>query len=371
MVNTKKRLESLDILRGFDLFLLVGLQPVLMSLGQVWDNPLYHQFLHQFDHEVWEGFRLWDLIMPLFLFMTGITIPFSLDSKIGNTGRVVYVHLLRRFVILWLIGMLMQGNLMGLELNKLKLYSNTLQAIAIGYLLTAVLYLNFRVRTLQWIAAALLILYSIPFIIDGDYSPQNNFAIRVDKAVLRYFMDGAYWDTSTTWKFSPWYDYTWIWSSLTFTVTVMMGCFAGKIIKDQKDSRPNRIVQKLFIIGISCVVIGSLLGLYLPIIKRIWTSTMVLYSGGICFILMALFYYIIDVRGWSKPFIWFKVYGMNSILAYVMGEYLNFRGIIHSFTYGLEGMFPPYKHLILTSGNFLLIFLILCFLYKNRIFIKV
>lgn len=76
-----QRLESLDILRGFDLFLLVALQPVLLSIGQVWDNPYYHTFLHQFDHEVWLGFRLWDLIMPLFLFMTGVTIHFLLTVK--------------------------------------------------------------------------------------------------------------------------------------------------------------------------------------------------------------------------------------------------------------------------------------------------
>ena len=75
--NKSYRLESLDILRGFDLFLLVGLQPILVAIGQVWDNEFYHGFLYQFDHEIWAGFRLWDLIMPLFLFMTGVTIPFS------------------------------------------------------------------------------------------------------------------------------------------------------------------------------------------------------------------------------------------------------------------------------------------------------
>lgn len=88
-----QRLESLDILRGFDLFLLVALQPVLVAIGQVWDNSYYHAFLYQFDHEVWEGFRLWDLIMPLFLFMTGVTVPFSLDSKIGQPVGPIYRHI--------------------------------------------------------------------------------------------------------------------------------------------------------------------------------------------------------------------------------------------------------------------------------------
>src|SRR5690606_36700903 len=92
-----QRLESLDILWSLDMFLLVFLQPVLMSIGQIWDNPAYHSMLTQFEHEAWEGFRLSDLIMPLFLFMTGITTPFSLDWKIGNDSPEVYRHIIRGF----------------------------------------------------------------------------------------------------------------------------------------------------------------------------------------------------------------------------------------------------------------------------------
>ena len=142
MTQNSKRLESLDILRGFDMFLLVCLQPILMSIGQIWDNPTYHSFLHQFDHEVWEGLRIWDLIMPLFLFMTGVSIPFSLDNKRENSKNEIYLHLFRRFIILWVIGMFMQGNLLGLDFKNIKLFSNTLQSIAIGYLIISILYLS-------------------------------------------------------------------------------------------------------------------------------------------------------------------------------------------------------------------------------------
>lgn len=371
MTKVNKRLESLDVLRGFDLFLLVCLQPILMAVGQVWDNIHYHQFLHQFDHEVWEGFRLWDLVMPLFLFMTGITIPFSMDSKKNNINKEVYFNLSRRFVILWLIGMLMQGNLAGLEIKTLKLYSNTLQAIATGYIITGILYLHFRVRTLLILSFLFLFIYSIPFIITGDYSPQNNFAIKLDRAVLKHFMDGVYWESNTSWKFSSSYDYTWIWSSLNFVVTVMMGCIAGKFIKDNRQSNALHVVYKLLLIGIICIIAGSIWGMFMPIIKRIWTSSMTLFSGGLCLILLALFYYIIDVKKWSKPFLWFKVFGMNSIVAYFLGEYLNFRPLVHSFTYGLENFLPGYKQVILTTGNSLLIFLILLFLYRKRVFVKI
>src|SRR5690606_26987409 len=109
---------------------------------------------------------------------------------------------------------------------------------------------------------ALLLLYSVPFLLEGDFSPQTNFAIRVDKALLGFFMDGAYWDSPVSWKFSDSYDYAWIWSSLTFTVTVMMGCFAGKLIKDQKDTKPIGVALTLMWIGLACLTAGYLLGLY-------------------------------------------------------------------------------------------------------------
>lgn len=365
-----QRLESLDILRGFDLFLLVALQPVLLSIGKIWDNSYYHAFLHQFDHEVWVGFRLWDLIMPLFLFMTGVTIPFSLDSKIGQPARPIYQHIFRRFIILWILGMIMQGNLLSFDWHYFKLYSNTLQAIAVGYLFTSLVYFNLHIRKVIVLSVCLLVIYAIPFALDGNYSAQENFAIRVDKKILGHWMDGVYWDQGG-WYFSESYDYSWIWSSLTFTVTVMMGCFAGKIIKENAKNNPFKVFRYLIGIGIACVLAGVLWHFQLPIIKRIWTSSMTLFSGGICFILMALFYYLIDVKKVAKPFRWLKIYGMNSIVAYFIGEFINFRSLVHSLTFGIESKWPAYTSLILTVGNFSIVFLILYLLYKNKYFVKI
>ncbi|QQD11967.1 acyltransferase family protein [Sphingobacterium sp. UDSM-2020] len=368
--NKSNRLESLDVLRGFDLFLLVGLQPILIGVGQVWDNIYYHSLLRQFDHEIWMGFRFWDLVMPLFLFMTGITIPFSLDNKKGLPTGPIYRHIFKRFLILWILGMVMQGNLLSWDWQQFKLYSNTLQAIAMGYVVTAVLYLNLGIRKVVMIAIVLLIVYAIPFLLDGDYSAQSNFAIKVDRMLLRGFMDGAYWKNGNA-IFSDQYDYSWIWSSLTFSVTVMMGCLAGKMMKIGIKTNPKRVFWHLVLTGVVCLAIGLLWSLQMPIIKRIWTSSMTLFSGGICFLMMAVFYYIIDLKKVLKPFQWLKIYGMNSIVAYFLGEMINFRSVVHSLTYGLENMLPTYKQLILTTGNFTLVFLILLAFYRARIFVKI
>lgn len=127
------RLASLDILRGFDLFLLVFFQPVFVALGQRLNFPWLNDILYQFDHESWIGFRFWDLVMPLFLFMTGASMPFSF-SKFKNAPNKwpVYRKIIKRFVLLFIFGMIVQGNLLGLNPDSLYLYSNTLQAIATG-----------------------------------------------------------------------------------------------------------------------------------------------------------------------------------------------------------------------------------------------
>ena len=115
--NNTSRLASLDILRGFDLFLLVFFQPVFAALVRQLNLPFLNDILYQFDHEVWEGFRFWDLVMPLFLFMTGASMPFSLSKYIGTSGsyRPVYRRILKRVFLLFVFGMIVQGNLLGLD----------------------------------------------------------------------------------------------------------------------------------------------------------------------------------------------------------------------------------------------------------------
>ena len=125
------RLASLDILRGFDLFLLVFFQPVLWVLARQLDVPCLNGILYQFDHEVWEGFRFWDLVMPLFLFMTGASMPFSLSKYKGVSGSYwpVYRRILKRVALLFIFGMIVQGNLLGLDSRHLVIYYNPLPLV--------------------------------------------------------------------------------------------------------------------------------------------------------------------------------------------------------------------------------------------------
>lgn len=365
------RLASLDILRGADLFLLVFFQPVLLAVGRQADLPWLNAILWHFDHEAWAGFRFWDLVMPLFLFMSGVSLPFSLGKYRNATDKgAVYRKILKRFVLLFLLGMVVQGNLLGLDPDRIYLYSNTLQAIASGYLIASLLLLHCSVRAQIGAAALLLLAYWAPMTFLGDFTREGNFAEQVDRLVLGRFRDGAYRDETGAWHFAPWYDYTWVLSTLTFGVTVLLGALAGQVMKNGQADR-RRTALTLFAAGLALTAAGWAWSFQMPIIKRLWTCSMTLLSGGYCFLLMALFYYVIDCKGRSRGLNWLKFYGMNSITAYMLGECVNFRCIAASVSYGLEQYLGDYYAAWLTFANYLIVLLILRAMYRHRIFLKI
>jgi predicted acyltransferase len=148
----------------------------------------------------------------------------------------------------------------------------------------------------------------------------------VDKAVLGSHRDGVRWALDGTWRFGRSYQYTWILSSLNFAVTVLLGCFAGQLLKSGKHA-PARRALLVAVTGAVLIAAGLAISPIFPIIKKIWSSSMTLFSGGICFLLVSLIYYIVDVRGWHKGADWLKIYGMNAITAYCIGEVVNFSSV--------------------------------------------
>ncbi|MDD3308701.1 MAG: DUF5009 domain-containing protein [Dysgonamonadaceae bacterium] len=366
-----ERLASLDILRGFDLFMLVFFQPVFVNLFNRWgENPVVGFLLRQFEHGDWIGFRPWDLVMPLFLFMVGAAMPFSFEKYKNDPNKShIYKKIFRRFIILFILGMVVQGNLLGLDPKQFRLYSNTLQSIAVGYLVSALFLLKLSNKN-QFIATAgLLAGYWALLTFFGDFTPDGNFAEKVDKLVLGRFRDGVYFLEDGSWAFAENYHYTWILSSMTFTVTVMLGVFAGKIMKNGTDKKKNSLY--LLIWGVVLIAGGLLLSLQTPIIKKIWSSSMTLYAGGWSFLLMAFFYYLVDYKKKSTGLNWLKIYGMNSMVAYTLGMVISFRSIANSLLYGLKQYAGDFFPVIITFANFLILFFILKIMFKARIFIKI
>ncbi len=371
------RLESLDVLRGFDLFLLVLVCNVAHCLAEPLQSPIYNAFLWNFTHIDWVGFSTWDLVMPLFMFMAGVSMPFSLSKYRKDMGSKLplYRRIIKRVFLLWIFGMMCQGNLLGLDPDKVYFFSNTLQSIALGYLVTAVLYIHLPIKALVGIAVGLLLIFwgAMEFVtVDGygggDYTPQANLAEWVDRVVLGRFRDGATVENGVV-VFSPYYQYTWILSSLNFVVTVMTGLFAGLICRLDKTHLQK--VKLLLLIGVAFVVVGWTWHFVHPVIKKIWTSSMTLVSSGYCFLLMGAFYYIIDYKGWKKGFMWLKILGANSISAYMLANVINFRGIGESLLGGLEQYVGGYYPFIIECSQSVCLFLILRWMYKHKIFLKV
>lgn len=374
--SSSKRLESLDALRGFDLFFLVALGPLMHSLARTANMEWLNESMWVFSHASWEGFSPWDLIMPLFLFMSGISMPFSLSRyKSISDKRPLLRRLAKRILLLWIFGMMCQGNLLALDPNTIYLYSNTLQAIATGYLITALLFLFTSRRTQIITAVVLLLVYwtAMQFItVDGygggNYTPQGNLAEWIDNTVLGRFRDTAQVIDGKV-VIADWYHYTWILSSLNFGVTVLTGLFAGYIAKDKIEEKKK--LKLYFGTGITMVIAGWLWNFQMPVIKTIWTSSMVLVSSGYCFLLMGLFYYWIDYKGHRSGITWLKVYGMNSIVAYMLANVVNFRCIGESLFYGLEQYMGSYYSFLMTLWYIGAVYVIIWFMYKRGIFLKV
>ena len=218
---------------------------------------------------------MWDLVMPLFLFMAGVSIPFSLSKyKYEDDKSLVYFRIIKRVLLLWLLGAVCQGNLLAFDPYTFRFYSNTLQAIAAGYLIASMVYLHFKVQWQVVVSVAILLVYWAVMMFAGsgdfgrgNFTADNNMSEWIDRVVLGSWRDGVTWNSDGSWAFSDGYRYTWILSSLNFGVTVMTGLFAGTLLKSGLDAKQK--AYYLLLIGAWMIFLGWLWGLQMPIIKKI------------------------------------------------------------------------------------------------------
>lgn len=371
--NKQERLESLDILRGLDLFVLVCFQPIFMHLAQALgkDSWVGKVFQSLFTHVEWEGFHLWDQVMPLFLFMTGTSIPYALSKYKrgeGRTGQLVR-RVSKRVILLWVFGAIVQGNLLDLNMDTLYLYTDTLQAIAMGYLFSAILYLLLPIRFLFVAFLLLPIIYTIGMLLTGGYLPGENIAEQIDRTILGRFLYGASGSETGQVVFADWYHISWIYSTLNFTATVLSGTLIGCLLKSDISAK-----QKLRIMGIAggaSLLIAGGLSFVEPVIKRLWTSSMMFLSSGISILLMLIFYYWIDICKRGKYLKWLRIYGMNSILAYMLYNTLDTSSLRTYWLHGFNSYLGGYYSVLLEFSHVSIVFLILYYCYRHKIYFKV
>jgi predicted acyltransferase len=193
----------------------------------------------------------------------------------------------------------------------------------------------------------------------GSLEPHANVAFSVDKLVLGRFIDGT----------NP--PYTWVLSGMTFTATVLLGVFSGHILRSQW-SRWSKLLA-LTLLGLACLAAGWawVEWLHFPIIKHIWTSSMVLWAGGWSYLLLALFYLLIDIAGWRRWAFPFVVIGANAIAIYVASRFIPFREIAKGLVGGLANHLGSAGPFLIELTAVTLWWLILYDLYRRRIFIRI
>ena len=351
---------SLDALRGFDMFWIVGGGAILTGLAKALGGPL-EALRPQFEHVRWEGLHFWDLIWPLFMFIVGVSIPLSIEKRkaAGAVKRSLYLHAVRRAVILFVLGMVLQGRLLEWNLTTLRPCYSVLHGIAAGYLIAVAVAIELRPRMQGAVIAAFLLLYwavlklvPVPGFGAGVLTPEGNVATWVDRVLLGRFHYG---------------ENTWFLSYLGFASSVLLGVLAGHLLMSPSTAKTKVIT--LTGAGIACVGLGLLWSTTLPIIKLLWTSSFVLVGGGFGFLMLALFYWIIDVNGCRRWAFFFTVIGMNSIAVYVATMLFSFKQVGNIFVGALLPRIRPWDAFVEASAAFAVVWLLLYWMYRTRTFL--
>jgi len=311
---TEGRLFSLDLLRGCDMLFLVFLQPLLCVLDNLF-KPLGHGLpkcvMDQLTHN-WGGFTAYDIIMPMFIFMCGAAVPFALGRRLTPDGRptaAFWKHVAWRVAVLWVFGMMAQGRLLTFDVMKISPYNNTLQTIAAGYLVAA-LVLLVRNRFVRWgIAAGLVTAYTAILVCCGDYSQTGNAAYRFDQWILTFIVPAG------SKAFGE--KYTWFLTSLMFGFMTLCGMFATEILT-AKDRPMQAKARTLALFGAALLAVGWILvPCGIPMIKHIFTASFTLQAMGWCVLFLVLLYEFTDVLKWRKGMCVILLLGQFALLLYM------------------------------------------------------
>ncbi len=369
------RIVGIDALRGLDMILLTGGAGILAGILDLsCGGSMPTEWANQFHHANWgESFTCWDMVMPLFIFIVGASMPFAFAGYRKRGGERWYLttlwRVLRRVALLFVLGMLVQGKLASANPESMSLFCNTLQAIAAGYLIATPFLMFTRVRGQVIGALACLVLYwaALRFIPyagheGGRFEPWDNLAIYLDRLLQGHWQDGT--------------PYSWILTSLAFGGLTLMGALGGQCLKLMPGLRA---CATLAATGAACLAAALLLELDTPLIKHIFTTTMVLWSGGWCLLLLALFHLLFDLLPGTKWLAFpLQVVGCNAMLAYLLtecrgeGGHSLWWGIAHPLLGGVsQECFAEHSELAFSILSYALLWACLYWLYRHKAFLRV
>lgn len=362
------RLRSIDTLRGFDMLMIAGAGAFISQLhgktGWAWVDAIALQF----EHPAWNGFTCYDFIFPLFLFIAGLSLPFSLNKGmgLGMSKSALYRKAFTRMMILIALGILYKNAPVPfLEPSQIRFVS-VLGRIGFAGFIATVLYLNFGFQQrIFWIGGLLLFYYAALFLIPvpgygaGDLSFEGNLTGWID----RTFLPGRLHQKT--------YDELGLFTQMPALCLTVMGSLGGDILRRASDSEYRKLA-KLAGAGAICLVIAAIWSLHFPINKHLWTSSFIMLTGGMAFLTYGLFYWIIDMLRFRTWTFFFMVIGMNSLTIYLAYRFVSFGYTSRLLFEGLYRHAAVAWHPVFESlGALALVWVFLYILYRLKIFVKI
>lgn len=365
--SARGRLLCVDALRGFDMLLISGGAGFLVAMEGKTGLPWLDWLSRQMTHPAWHGFTFYDFIFPLFLFVAGVGLSFSLSRRRarGERNTSLYRKAFVRMLVLIGLGILYKNAPVPLfEPSQIRVVS-VLGRIGVATFLTTLLYLNLSGGArLAWAAAILvgyyaaLLLVPVPGFGAGDLSIEGNLVGWIDRALLPgRLLQGNY-------------DELGLLTQLPALCLTIFGAAAGDLLRS--DAAPRRKAEWLAAAGAAGIVAGLLWGLHFPINKHLWSSSFILLTGGMASLGLALFYVAIDVLGARRWAFFFEVIGLNSLTIYLAYRFVDFAHTSRLLFGGLYAPLPaPWHEVCQEIGAVALVWLLLYGLYRNRLFLKV
>jgi predicted acyltransferase len=366
-----ERLLSLDALRGFDLFWIVGGHAIFAAFFKLTEWGWLGAIDAQLKHVDWNGFQAYDLIFPLFLFMAGVSTPYSLTRRLTEGARAeVCRKIVQRGLILVLLGIIYNNGLQWKGLENMR-FGSVLGRIGLAGMFAQLIFaFNFETpkRLWTWLVGILLGYWAMlsfghaPGFAAGDLTMEGNFASYVDRLLLPGKLHKGIHDPEGLLAVIP------------AIGNALLGILAGLWLRrSAEEASGDRKAAGLAIAGLVLLAVGGLWSFVFPLNKNLWTSSFVLWTCGWGSLLLAFFYWTIDVRGWLRAFgAFFAVIGMNSVLIYLSSKFINYDFTSKALFGGLaRAVSPAVGSLILAVGFFAVEWMLFWFLKRQKLFLKV
>ncbi|MFM6947462.1 MAG: acyltransferase family protein [Aquirufa sp.] len=366
--SSSKRLYSLDALRGFDMFWIMGGEEVIHLLAKASGSTFWETAAYQLSHPEWHGFRMYDLIFPMFLFMAGVSTPYALGRQLeqGKTREQLLIKVIKRGLILVALGIIYNNGLEFKPIEEIR-FGSVLGRIGLGYLFANIIFLYTKKNIFQilWFGGILIFYYALlkfnaaPGFPMGDLTQEGNFASYLD----RILMPGRLYKGN--------HDPEGLTSTIPAIATGLLGIITGNFLKNNSKSGKEKSLY-LLIAGISSIILAQIWNLDFPINKNIWSSSFVLQAGGISLVFLSIFYYIIDVLEYRKWAFFFKVIGMNSILIYLSNAFIDWEFTADRLFHWLGQLFTEsYSAVVIAICYLGIKWAFLYFCYQKKMFFSV